>query len=193
METADAPKLPPARDRVAPINEALKQLHPGAFDGLTHENPLQLVVATILSAQCTDARVNLVTPKLFARFPTARDFAECDLKELQEHIKSITFFRNKAKNIRACCAAIVGRFGGEVPKNLDDLVTLPGIGRKTANVILGNAFATPGITVDTHVGRLSRRLGLTRHRDPVKVELVLMELILQAEWTTFSHRLILHG
>src|SRR5262249_20516770 len=137
--------------------------------------------------------VNLVTPKLFARFQTARDFAGCDVKELQEHIKSITFFRNKAKNIRACCAAIVERFGGRVPQTIDDLVTLPGIGRKTANVILGNAFATPGIAVDTHVGRLARRLGLARSKNPVKVELSLMKIVPEAEWTAFGQRLIVHG
>lgn len=188
-----APKLPPARDRVAPIDEALKRLYPGAFDGLTYQNPLQLVVATILSAQCTDARVNLTTPALFARFKTARDYAECDVQELQQYIKSITFFRNKAKNIRACCAGMVERFGGEVPQTLDDLVTLPGIGRKTANVILGDAFDTPGITVDTHVGRLSRRLGLARSKNPVKVELSLMKIVPRPEWTGFSQRLILHG
>jgi endonuclease-3 len=193
MDTQSAPKLPPARERAGPINDALKRLYPEAFTGLTHENPLQLLVATILSAQCTDARVNTVTPALFARFKTARDFATCDVKELQQLIKPTGFYKNKAKHIRACCAAIVERFGGEVPGNLDDLVTLPGIGRKTANVVLGDAFDTPGITVDTHVGRLSRRLGLTRHRDPVKVELVLMELVPRPEWTSFSHRLILHG
>jgi len=186
-------KLPPARERIGPIRVTLEQLYPEVVTALTHENALQLLVATILSAQCTDARVNIVTPALFARFRTARDFATCDIKELEKLIKPTGFYKNKAKHIRACCVAIIERFGGEVPGNLDDLVTLPGVGRKTANVILGDAFATPGITVDTHVGRLSRRLGLTRHRDPVKVELVLMELVPQAEWTDFSHRLILHG
>ena len=193
METATTPKLPPARERVAPIDEALKSLYPGEFEGLSYANQFQLLVATILSAQCTDARVNTVTPALFARFPTARDIAGCDIKELQRLIKPTGFYKNKAKNIRACCVALVERFGGEVPDKLDDLVTLPGIGRKTANVILGHGFATPGIAVDTHVGRLSRRLGLTRHRDPVKVERVLMELVPQEEWTDFSHRLITHG
>jgi endonuclease-3 len=187
------PKLPPARERVGPVNTTLKELYPEAFTALKHESPLQLLVATILSAQCTDARVNTVTPALFARYRTARDFAESDVEELQRLIKPTGFYRNKAKNIRACCAAIVERFGGEVPGNLDELVTLPGVGRKTANVVLGDAFSTPGITVDTHVGRLSRRLGFTRHRNPVKVELVLMELVPRSEWTSFSHRLILHG
>lgn len=193
MDSTTPPKLPPARERIAPIRVTLTQLYPEVVTALTHENSLQLLVATILSALCTDARVNTVTPALFARFRTAREFAECNIKELQQLIKPTGFYKNKAKHIRACCAAIVERFGGEVPGNLDDLVTLPGVGRKTANVILGDAFDTPGITVDTHVGRLSRRLGLTRHRDPVKVERVLMELVPRTEWTDFSHRLILHG
>jgi endonuclease-3 len=187
------PTLPPARDRVGPIADRLAALYPDVSTALDFANPLQLLVATILSAQCTDKRVNQVTPALFARFRTARDFAECDVKELQALVKPTGFYKNKAKHIRACCAQLVGRFGGEVPGNLDDLVTLPGIGRKTANVVLGDAFGTPGITVDTHVGRLSRRLGLTRHRDPVKVERVLMRLVPRPDWTVFSHRVILHG
>jgi len=186
-------KLPPARERAGPINDALRPHYPQASTALKHENPLQLLVATILSAQCTDARVNMVTPALFARYQTVSDFAACDIEELQALIKSTGFYKNKAKNIRACCTAILERFGGEVPNRLGDLVSLPGVGRKTANVVLGDAFDTPGITVDTHVGRLSRRLGLTRHTDPVKVELALMELIPRQEWTAFSHRLILHG
>ena len=137
--------------------------------------------------------MNLVTPALFARFKTTRDFAESGPAELQALIKSTGFYKNKAKNIQRCCQAIVERFDGEVPGTLEELVTLPGVGRKTANVILGDAFGTPGITVDTHVGRLSRRLGLTRHTDPVKVEFALMELVPQPEWTEFSHRVILHG
>jgi endonuclease-3 len=193
METPPAPKLPPARERVGPIHDTLKKLYPEAFTGLTHANPLQLLVATILSAQCTDARVNTITPALFARFQTVADFAGCDVRELEQLVKSVNYYRSKAKHIRACCAAIIERFGGEVPRTQDDLVTLPGIGRKTANVILGDAFDTPGITVDTHVGRLSRRLGLTRKKDPVKVELALMKIVPREEWTTFSHRLILHG
>lgn len=182
-----------ARERAVLVNDVLRSLYPEAATALRHENPLQLLIATILSAQCTDARVNLVTPALFARYKTARDFAECDIKELQSLIKSTGFYKNKAKNIRSCCTVIRERFGGEVPNTLEDLVALPGVGRKTANVVLGDAFGTPGITVDTHVGRLSRRLGFTRHTDPVKVEFALMELIPQPEWTSFSHRLILHG
>jgi endonuclease-3 len=193
MDTTPAPKLLPARERAGLINDTLKSLYPDAACALTFENPLQLLVATILSAQCTDVRVNKVTPALFARYKTADDYATSDTKELEQLIKSTGFFRNKAKNIRGCCQAIVERYGGDVPGKLEDLITLPGVGRKTANVILGNAFQTPGITVDTHVGRLSRRLGLTRQSDPVKVEFALMEIIPQHEWTTFSHGLILHG
>ncbi len=187
-----APKLPPARERVGPINQRLAALYP-EFEGLNHDGSFQLLIAVILSAQCTDKRVNLITPALFARFPTSRDFAECDIKELEQLIKPSGFYKNKAKNIRACCVGMVTRFGGEVPRTLDDLVTLPGIGRKTANVILGHAFETPGVTVDTHVGRLSRRLGLTRHRNPVKVEFALLEIVPQEERLHFSGRLIMHG
>jgi endonuclease III len=185
-------KLPPARERVVPINDRLTPLYP-EFEGLNHDGPLQLLIAVILSAQCTDARINKLTPALFARFKTARDFAEGDIKELQQLIKGSGFYKSKAKNIRACCTELVNRFGGEVPSALEDLVTLPGVGRKTANVVLGHAFETPGITVDTHVGRLARRLGLTRHRNPVKVELALAEIVPQEEWTHLSHRLIMHG
>jgi len=193
MDTTPTPRLPPARDRVAAIDAILRKLYPGEFEGLNYSNPLQLVVATILSAQCTDARVNTVTPALFARYQTARDFAESDIRELERLVKPTGFYKNKARSIRECCAGIVERFGGEVPNRLEDLVTLRGVGRKTANVVLGHGFDTPGLAVDTHVGRLSRRLGLTRHRDPVKVERVLMKLVPQADWTDFSHRLITHG
>ncbi len=186
------PKLPPARERVVPINDRLGPLYP-EFEGLDHDGPLQLLIAVILSAQCTDARVNKLTPALFARFNTAAAFAGCDIKELEQLIKKSGFYKNKAKNIKACCTELVTRFGGAVPAQLDDLVTLPGVGRKTANVVLGHAFETPGITVDTHVGRLARRLGLTRHRNPVKVELALAEIVPEPEWTHFSHRLIMHG
>src|SRR5205823_13402831 len=142
---------------------------------------------------CTDARVNMVTPALFERYKTAQDFADADPKELERMIASTGFFRNKARNIVACCRAIVEEHGGQVPNTLEQLVKLPGVGRKTANVVLGDAFGVPGITVDTHVGRLSRRLGLTVHEDPEKVERDLMVLIPQAHWTLFSHRLIFHG
>ena len=193
MPTPSKPKPLPLPERVESINRSLKTLYPDAACALHFENPLQLMVATILSAQCTDVRVNLVTPALFARYKTAADLAASKPEELEEYIRSTGFFRNKAKNIRAACQAIVEQHGGQVPGTLEELVTLPGVGRKTANVILGNAFETPGITVDTHVGRLSRRLGLTKLHDPVKVEFELMEIVPQSEWTKFSHLLILHG
>jgi endonuclease-3 len=189
MKTPD----PSLKDRTRRIVRKLAQLYPDAECALHHKTPLQLLIATILSAQCTDARVNLVTPALFARYPDARAFADADRAELESYIQSTGFYRNKARNIIACCQALVEQHGGEVPATMEDLVPLPGVGRKTANVILGSAFGVPGITVDTHVGRLSRRLGLTTHTDPVKVEHDLMDLIPKDEWTMFSHRLIFHG
>jgi endonuclease-3 len=181
------------RARARQVVRLLARLYPDAHCALDHESPLQLLIATILSAQCTDRRVNLVTPALFARYPTAQAFAEAAPRELEEAIASTGFFRNKARNIIACCKDLVGHHGGQVPGTMEDLVKLAGIGRKTANVILGNAFGVPGITVDTHVGRLSRRLGLTVHTAPEKVERDLMDLIPKKEWTMFSHRLIFHG
>lgn len=186
-------RLLPPRERTAAINRRLAEITPHPSTALHHENPLQLLIATILSAQCTDERVNQVTPRLFARYRTAQDFAQADLKELERIIRPTGYYRNKARHIRNCCAQLVERFGGEVPRTLEELITLPGIGRKTANVVLGDAFGVPGITVDTHVKRLSRRLGLTRHTDPGKIELALMKLLPAAEWTLFSHRLIWHG
>lgn len=183
----------PERRRVTQIRQVLAKLYPDAECALRHDNPLQLLVATILSAQCTDVRVNMVTPALFARFPDARAYAEAAIADLEHMIRSTGFFHNKAKNIKECCRQLVEKHGGVVPDNLDDLVQLPGIGRKTANVVLGDAFGVPGITVDTHVGRLSRRMGLTDNDDPAKVEQDLMRLIPQDEWTPFSHRMILHG
>ncbi len=182
-----------AKQRTRKILKALAKLYPDAVCALKHESPVELLVATILSAQCTDVRVNMVTPALFARFPDAEAFAKADTAELEQMIKSTGFFRNKAKNIIECCRAIVREHGGQVPASLDELVKLPGIGRKTANVVLGDAFGIPGITVDTHVGRLSRRLGLTVHDDPEKVERDLMALVPKTEWTPFSHRMIFHG
>ncbi len=181
------------RRRVRKILDGLEALYPDAHCALKFESPLQLLVATILSAQCTDVRVNMVTPALFAGYPTAQDYASAKPSELETIIASTGFFRNKAKNIIGCCRKIVADHAGEVPRTLDELVQLPGVGRKTANVVLGNAFGVPGITVDTHVGRLSRRLGLSEHEDPVKVEQNLMGLIPQADWTIFSHRMIFHG
>ena len=175
------------------VRKALAKLYPEAHCALEHNGPLQLLVATILSAQCTDVRVNMVTPALFARYPTTCDFADAEIEELERLIQTTGFFRNKAKNIKECGRTILEKFGGDVPGNLDDLVTLPGVGRKTANVVLGNCFNVPGITVDTHVGRLSKRMGLTVLEDPVKVEHDLMKLIPKKEWTIFSHRMIFHG
>lgn len=189
------PTGPPkgAAERIPSLMAGLAELYPETGTALAFTGPFQLLVATILSAQCTDKRVNLVTPALFAKFPDAPAFASAKLRDVQALIKSTGFFRNKAKNIKAAAKAIVKQHQGEVPGTLEALVALPGVGRKTANVVLGDGFAVPGITVDTHVGRLARRLGLTVHADPVKVERDLMELVPQPEWTRFSHRLILHG
>jgi endonuclease-3 len=171
----------------------LKKLYPTAECALVHSTPLQLLISTILSAQCTDARVNMVTPILFKRFPTAKSLATADVSEIEEIVRSTGFFRNKAKNIKACCQMILDRFGGEVPRTMEELLELPGVARKTANVVLGNAFDTPGMVVDTHVGRITRRLGLTKQTDPVKVEQDLMKLLPPKEWTMFSHRVIYLG
>jgi endonuclease-3 len=181
------------KQRIRKIREGLAKLYPDAHCALIHANALELLIATILSAQCTDERVNKVTPALFKKYPDARAFAEADQAELEELIRSTGFFRNKATNIRACCKAIVENHGGEVPRSMEELVPLPGVGRKTANVILGNAFDIPGIPVDTHVGRLSRRMGFTENEDPVKVESDLMALVPEDEWTMFGHRMIFHG
>jgi endonuclease-3 len=179
--------------RMERILALLDEHYPESETALSHETPMQLLVATILSAQCTDARVNLVTPALFRKYPDVRAFARANLRELEALIRSTGFFRSKARNIRECCRKLVKDFAGEVPPRLEDLVTLPGVGRKTANVVLGNSFGIPGITVDTHVGRVSRRLGLTRHEDPVKVEFDLMKLVPESRWSGFSLQLILHG
>ena len=179
--------------RVRKIRAGLEKLYPDAHCALHHNSPLELLIATILSAQCTDERVNKVTPALFKRYPDARAYAESAQADLEAMIRSTGFFRNKAANIRACCKTLVEQFAGEVPRTMEELVPLPGVGRKTANVILGNAFGIPGIPVDTHVGRLSRRMGLTTHDDPVKVEADLMKLVPPEEWTMFGHRMIFHG
>jgi endonuclease III len=171
----------------------LEVAYPVIGTALYFRNPFELLVATILSAQCTDVQVNKITPALFAKYPTADTMAAATVKQIIPFVKSTGFFRNKAKNIQATATLLVQNYGGQVPASLDELVQLPGVGRKTANVVLGDGFGITGITVDTHVGRLSRRLGLTRHQDPVKVERVLNRLIPQVEWTRFSHWLILHG
>jgi endonuclease-3 len=166
---------------------------PHVYCELDFTNPLELAVATILSAQCTDVRVNQTTPALFAKYRTARDYAEADRTELEEYIRSTGFYRNKANSLMGLGQALLDGYDGEVPADLDKLVKLPGIGRKTANVILGNAFDIPGITVDTHFGRLVRRWGWTEEEDPVKVEHAVGALIDRREWTTLSHRVIFHG
>jgi endonuclease-3 len=188
MKTANS-----VQNRARLIIRRLRRQYPDAHCALHYENPLQLLIATILSAQCTDMRVNMVTPVVFTTFRNAADYAAADPKVLEGLIASTGFFRNKTKSIIACARKIVAEHGGEVPKTLEELVQLPGVGRKTANVILGNAFAVPGITVDTHVSRLSYRMGLTKHFDPVKIEQDLMRLIPKKEWTMFSHRMIFHG
>jgi endonuclease III len=171
----------------------LEVIHPDAHCELNHETPLQLAVATILSAQCTDQRVNEVTPKLFARYPTAADYAGANRAELEEMIKPTGFFRNKTDSLIKLGQALIEQYDGAVPGKMADLVGLPGIGRKTANVILGNAFGVPGITVDTHFFRLVTRWGWTTEKDPVKVELAVGKLIERREWTMLSHRVIFHG
>jgi endonuclease-3 len=171
----------------------LERTHPDAHCELTFGSPLQLAVATILSAQCTDQRVNEVTPKLFARYPTAADYAKAQRSELEEMIKSTGFFRAKSDSLIKLGQALVDRHGGEIPGRMADLVGLPGIGRKTANVILGNAFGVPGLTVDTHFARLVRRWGWTDEADPVKIEQAVSLLIERRDWTMLSHRIIFHG
>jgi len=172
----------------------LKREYPDAECALVHDTPFELLVATILSAQCTDERVNIVTKELFAKYSTPAALAAVPIKQLEKLIQSTGFFRNKAKNIHDCCVKLVNEHGGEVPAALDQLVRLPGVGRKTANVVLGTAFRiASGVVVDTHVTRLSQRLGLTEHEDAVKIERELIELLPQDEWIDFSHRMIWHG
>jgi len=182
------------QNRVRVIVRRLHQAHPDAQCALHHKNPLQLLVATILSAQCTDERVNLVTPALFQKYRTAADFASAPPGELEAMIRSTGFFRNKARAIRNCCRGIVNQHGGKVPDTLDALVHLDGIGRKTANVVLGVAYGkAEGIVVDTHVSRLSSRLGLTRQTNPEKIEAELMKIVPHQDWIDYSHLLIWHG
>lgn len=185
-----------AKDKryAAEIARRLGQAYPEARCALDFANPLELLVATILSAQCTDKRVNVVTKDLFRKYRSAADYVNVAPAELEQDIQSTGFFRNKAKAIQGCCQAILDRFDGQVPRDMDTLVRLPGIGRKTANVILGAAFQiTSGIAVDTHVGRLSRRLGLSAEKDPVKVERDLMDRLPREQWLAFTHQLVQHG
>ncbi|MCW2946436.1 MAG: endonuclease [Actinoallomurus sp.] len=179
--------------RARRINRELAELYPDAHCELDYTTPLELLVATILSAQCTDKRVNMVTPTLFARYPTAADYAAADREEIEKIIQSTGFFRAKTNNILKLGQELCDRFGGEVPDTMKELITLPGVGRKTANVVLGNAFDVPGITVDTHFSRLARRFGWTTETDPVKIEHEVGELIPRKDWTLLSHRLISHG
>jgi endonuclease-3 len=179
--------------RARRINRVLIELYPEVHTELNFGSPLELLVATILSAQTTDIRVNLVTPALFARYRSAEDYASADRAELEKMIQSTGFFRAKTNSLIGLGQALCERFGGEVPNRLADLVTLPGVGRKTANVVLGNAFGIPGITVDTHFGRLARRFGWTTSTDPVKVEAEVGSLFPRKEWTDLSHRMIWHG
>jgi endonuclease-3 len=181
------------KQRIQRIVKILSRTYPDVKTALRHRNPVELLVATILSAQCTDERVNQVTTTLFKKLRTAKDFAEVPLSALEEMIRPTGFYRNKAKSINACCVALVQRHGGKVPDNMEALVQLPGIGRKTANVILGSAFGIPGIVVDTHVKRASQRIGLTTESDPVKIEFDLMPLIPKKDWIAFSHQMIWHG
>ncbi len=179
--------------KIGPILKLLEQDYGGAHVTLDFTNPLELLVATVLSAQCTDVRVNQVTPALFKRYPSAAHYADAELADLEQAIYTTGFFRQKAKSIKSLCRALVEQFDGRVPASLDELVKLPGIGRKTANVILGNAFGIPGLVVDTHMGRVAQRLGLTKQKDPVKIEFDLMDLVPQGRWVKFSHQMIWHG
>jgi len=189
----DIAPSPAAKRRVSRILTVLASSVDSAKVELIHRSPLELLVATILSAQCTDQRVNQVTPALFSKYRSARDYAQAVPGELEALIRSTGFFKSKARNVIACGGALVERFGGEVPDTMEALVALPGVGRKTANVILGNAFGTPGVVVDTHVKRVSQRLGLSGTDDPDRIEADLQRLIPRALWTSGSQRLLLHG
>jgi endonuclease-3 len=180
--------------RVKQIIAGLKKAYPNAHCELNHANPLELLIATILSAQCTDKRVNIVTPALFKKYPNTAAYANAEAAELEQDIKTTGFFRNKAKSIKSCCQALVERHDGNVPRTMEELITLGGVGRKTANVVLGNAFnINSGIVVDTHVARLSQRFGLTKEISAEKIEQDLMKLVPQEQWAMFSHWLIWHG
>ncbi|MFZ7126133.1 MAG: endonuclease III [Desulfobacterales bacterium] len=181
------------RKKADKIRRILRSTYPDVKTQLDHANAFQLLIATILSAQCTDRQVNQVTGKLFARFPTPEALASAPPPEIEELIHSTGFYKNKARNIRACALALVERHGGQVPGSLEELIQLPGVGRKTANVVLGAAFGVPGVVVDTHVARISRRLGFTVHKDPVKIEFDLMEIIPKRAWNEFGLHLIYFG
>jgi len=179
--------------RARSIYRILTKTYPNVRCELNYKTPYQLLVATVLSAQCTDKRVNQTTPALFKKYPNPKKMAEAEMKDIQRLVKSTGFYRAKAKNIKSLSSKIITEFDGKVPSNLDELITLPGVGRKTANVVLGHAFGIPGITVDTHFGRLSRRFGWSKSQDPVKVEFEVGGLIPKKEWTNLSQHLIWHG
>jgi endonuclease-3 len=182
------------KTRVLKIVELLEKEHPNAKIALHYTNPLELLVATILSAQCTDARVNIVTKTLFRKYRTAKDYANADLKELEEDIRSTGFYRNKARNLKKCCQMLVEKFNSQVPKTMEEMLKLPGVARKTANIVLSNAYEViEGIAVDTHVRRLAQRLGLTGQEDPNKIEADLMKIVPKAQWMRITDLLIFHG
>ena len=180
-------------EKAREINELLALAHPDAHCALHHQSPFELLAATILSAQCTDERVNIVTPALFERLPNAAEMAKAELEEMEELIRTTGFFRSKARNLKGMSVGLVERHGGEVPRTMEELTALPGVGRKTANVVLGNCFGVPGLTIDTHMQRVTKRLGLTKNEVPEKIEQDLMRLLPPEEWTPFSHRVIFHG
>jgi endonuclease-3 len=182
-----------AAERVRNIFPILRKTYPKAKIALKHSNPLELLISTILSAQCTDVRVNMVTKDLFRKYASAKDWATADIKQIESDIKSTGFFRNKAANIKGACTRVIQNFDGKIPDTMEELLTLPGVGRKTANCVLGNAFGIPGVVCDTHVIRLSRRLGLSPNSDPVKLEFDLAEIIPRKNWLLFSDLLIFHG
>ncbi len=193
-KTSKSPSVQKRKEQARQVARTLAKTYPEATCALTHESPYELLVATILSAQCTDERVNLVTPALFARYPTVSDLARSKQGDVEKIIRSTGFFRAKANNLRGMAQAVVERHAGEIPRDLDALVKLPGVGRKTANVLLGTAFGVPsGVVVDTHVRRITNLLGLTSQKDPEKIEQDLMEILPQKDWIDFSHRLIHHG
>ena len=198
MELAFAPNYvgpqPGSPEQVTAIIAELRRLYPEAACTLNYSNPVELLIATQLSAQCTDERVNIVTAKLFQKYRSVEDFAQASQAELEQDIHSTGFYRNKAKNIRAACQRLITTYGSEVPRTMGDILTLPGVARKTANVVLGNAFGiVEGFVVDTHVGRLSRRFGWTTNTDPVKIEQDLMHIIPRTDWLDLSHLMIFHG
>lgn len=180
-------------EKAQEVYRSLKKVHPDAHCELNFSNPLELLVATILSAQCTDVRVNIVTSELFKRCRTVSDYDSIPIRELEKIVQSAGFYRNKAKNIKAMAQKVLAEYGGVIPDTMEDLVSLPGVGRKTANVVLGNAFSKPGLPVDTHVTRLSNRIGLTKQEDAVKIEHELCALLSPKQWCMFSHLLIFHG